>query len=77
MKKLILCLVLATSPLLAGDYGDEDDYGNEEVVAAIERQTEAIEAAIEEQTFQQQLDLLLLEDAIENSRRDRWYWRNW
>ena len=77
MTKLILSLILATSPPFADDFGDEDDYGDEEIVAAIERQTEAIETAIEEQTFQQQLDAVLIQDAIENSHRDRWYWRNW
>jgi hypothetical protein len=53
---------------------------DEEILAAIERQQEAIEEAIQEQTFQQQLDAQLLRDEVEDAvrrQRDCWYWRNW
>ena len=70
---------LATLAIGAGSLlADDDD--NEELIAAINEQTEAIETAIQDQSFQQQLDAILLEDAIEDAatrQRDCWYWRNW
>ena len=81
MKSIAIAMAALAmiSPIGAGTLlADDDD--NEELIAAINRQTEAIESAIQDQTFQQQLDALLLEDAIEDAaarQRDCWYLRNW